>query len=160
MPLPLNYLGWFKILPFFLASRLHLWDIMSYKCRIVIMKPRIRISDAEWEVMWLVWEKPPGTASEITDRLVEKKGWGVRTIRTLIERLVKKQMLRTEVDGKRYLYWPRVTKEECVQKESRSFQERVFGGEPAAMMIHLVKQTEFSPEEIQELQRILSEKKD
>jgi len=124
------------------------------------MKARIRISDAEWEVMWIVWEAPPATASIITERLSAKKGWSARTIRTLMERLVKKRMLRTEEDGKRYLYWPRVSKEECVQKESRSFQERVFGGEPAAMLIHLVKQTEFSPEEIQDLQRILSQKQE
>ena len=100
----------------------------------------------------------PVPASDIVERLEEKKGWHARTIRTLIDRLVKKGVLRTEPYGKRFLFWPKFTRQECVQKESRSFQERVFGGEPAAMLIHLVKQTNFTPEEIKELQRILEEK--
>ena len=48
--------------------------------------------------------------------------------------------------------------EDCVRMESKSFVQRVFGGEPASMLIHLVKNTKLSPEEISELKRILSEK--
>ena len=124
------------------------------------MKRRLNISDAEWEVMQIVWERAPVPASDIVERLERKKTWHARTTRTLIDRLVRKGALRTELEGKRFLFWPKIGKEECVQKESHSFLERVFRGEPAAMLIHLVKQTEFSPEEIQELQQILSEKKD
>ena len=124
------------------------------------MKTRIRISAAEWEVMNLVWEQPPLPASDIVERLEAKKGWHERTIRTLIDRLVKKGVLRAELEGKRYLFWPKLTQRECVQKESRSFQERVFGGQPAAMLIHLVKQTKLTAEEIEELERILQEKRD
>jgi BlaI family penicillinase repressor len=124
------------------------------------MKTRIRISEAEWEVMNIAWERAPVPAGEVVELLEEKKGWRESTTRTLIDRLVKKGMLRTERDGKRYLYRPRLTKQECVQKESRSFLERVFGGEPAAMLIHLVSQAKFSQEEVEELQRILKEKKD
>ncbi|MGA2865835.1 MAG: BlaI/MecI/CopY family transcriptional regulator [Verrucomicrobiota bacterium] len=122
------------------------------------MKTRIRISEAEWEVMNIVWNQTPAPASDIVERLEKRKGWHARTTRTLIDRLVRKGVLRAELEGKRYLFRPKFTKQECVQKESRSFQERVFGGEPAAMLIHLVKQTDFTPEEIKELQRVLKEK--
>jgi len=124
------------------------------------MKTRIRISESEWEVMNIVWEKTPVPAGEVVELLETKKGWRERTTRTLIDRLVKKGVLRAERDGKRFLYRPKLTKEECVQKESRSFLERVFGGEPAAMLIHLVSQTRFSQKEVEELQRILRQKKD
>lgn len=124
------------------------------------MKTRIRISESEWEVMNIVWEKTPVPAGEVVELLETKKGWRERTTRTLINRLVKKGVLRAERDGKRFLYRPKLTKEDCVQKESRSFLERVFGGEPAAMLIHLVSQTKLSQEEVEELQRILKQKKD
>ena len=124
------------------------------------MNARFKISDAEWEVMNIVWDHAPVPASDIVQRLHEKKGWHARTTRTLIDRLVGKGALRTEVEGRRYLFSPKLTKEECVQTESHSFQERVFGGEPAAMLIHLVKQTTFTPEEIKELRRILEEKQE
>lgn len=124
------------------------------------MKSRIKISGAEWEVMNVVWEKAPVPASAIVECLEAKKRWHERTIRTLIDRLMKKGILRAELEGKRYLFRSKFSKQECVQKESRSFQERVFGSEPAAMLIHLVAQTKFTAEEIKELQRILEEKQE
>ena len=122
------------------------------------MKPLASISQAEWEIMSLAWNKPPVAASELVEQLEAKRGWHSRTVRTLLDRLVKKGALRFEVEGKRYLYWPRVTMEACLRKESQSFLHRVFGGEPASMLIHLVKNTKLSAAEIQELKRILSEK--
>lgn len=122
------------------------------------MKPIAKISDAEWDVMSLLWNKAPAAASEIVEQLESKRGWHSRTIRTLLDRLVKKGALRSEMEGKRYLYWPRFTMEECVRKESQSFLDRVFGGEPASMLMHLVKHTRLSSKEIQELKKILSDK--
>ena len=122
------------------------------------MSKPINISESEWEVMNAVWHKSPIAASEIVEQLSGKNEWHSRTIRTLLDRLVKKGALTTEEDGKRYLYRPAVTREECVQQESRSFIERVFGGEPASMLINLVKTTKLSPDEIKQLKKILSDK--
>ena len=122
------------------------------------MKPIIKISDAEWEVMNLVWKKSPVAASEIVEELAPKQDWHPRTIRTLLARLVEKGALHFRPDGRRYLYEPKVSMEECLHHESRSFIERVFGGAPASMLINLVKQTEFTPEEIKQLKKLLAEK--
>jgi len=122
------------------------------------MKQPIKISQAEWEVMTMTWNKSPIAASEIVEQLAPKNDWHPRTIRTLLSRLVGKGALRAALDGRRYLYEPKVTMAECVQHESRSFVERVFGGAPASMLINLVKQTDLTAEEIKELRRILSAK--
>src|SRR5260221_12127149 len=117
------------------------------------MRPIAKISEAEWEVMTVAWNNAPVAASDVVEQLQSKRGWHSRTIRTLLDRLVKKGALRFEVEGKRYLYWPRVTMEACLRKESQSFLRRVFGGEPASMLIHLVKSTKLSAAEIEELKR-------
>ena len=122
------------------------------------MKHSIKISQAEWEVMTMAWNKSPIAASEIVEQLAPKNDWHPRTIRTLLSRLVGKGALRAMLEGKRYLYQPKVTMEECVHHESRSFAERVFGGAPASMLINLVRHSEFSAEEIKQLRKILSEK--
>jgi len=122
------------------------------------MKPTARIAAAEWEVMNLIWAASPVPAAELIDELGRKKGWAPRTTRTLLARLVHKQALTFEKDGPRYLYRPKVRLEDCVRHESRSFLDRVFGGEPAAMLMQLVKETNLSPNEIAELRRILKEK--
>ena len=126
---------------------------MGYK-----MSTPIKISDSEWEVMNVVWARAPVAASDIVAELSGKKHWHPRTIRTLLDRLVRKQALNFEVDGKRYLYRASISMDVCVRRASQGFLRRVFGGEPASMLMHLVQQTELSREEIAQLKRILSEK--
>jgi BlaI family penicillinase repressor len=118
----------------------------------------IRISESEWQIMALVWEHPPVAAAEVVEKLSRQKGWHSRTIRTLLDRLARKGALKITREGKRYLYDPLISLEECVRSESRSFVDRVFGGEPASMLLHLVKETKLSREEIRELKKVLSEK--
>ncbi|MGA3179277.1 MAG: BlaI/MecI/CopY family transcriptional regulator [Verrucomicrobiota bacterium] len=118
----------------------------------------VRISESEWQVMSLVWGRSPIAAGEIVEALSPRTGWHSRTIRTLLDRLVRKGALRASPDGKRYLYEPRLSMEACVRQESRSFLRRVFAGEPAPMLLHLVREAKLSHEEIKELKRLLSEK--
>jgi predicted transcriptional regulator len=122
------------------------------------MANSLRISAAEWEVMNVVWEHPPVAAAQIVEQLARRRDWTSRTIRTLIARLVGKRALRSKVDGRRYLYWPAVDREHCIRRESQSLADRVFGGAPASLVLHLVRQTKLSPDDIRELKRILEEK--
>jgi len=118
----------------------------------------IHISDSEWQIMAVVWEHPPVAAATVVERLSRQKGWHSRTIRTLLDRLARKGALKITREGKRYLYDPLISLEECVRSESRSFVDRVFGGEPASLLLHLVKETNLSPQDIRELKKMLSEK--
>jgi BlaI family penicillinase repressor len=117
------------------------------------------ISDAEWEVMNVIWgAEAPMMANEIVDRLAARE-WSPRTIKTLLNRLIKKGALKFESQGKRYLYRPAVRQEQCVRAASRSFLSRVFAGAAGPMLVHLVSHTELTPAEIESLQQLLSEKK-
>jgi BlaI family transcriptional regulator, penicillinase repressor len=118
----------------------------------------IRISESEWQVMAVVWENPPAAAADVVDALGRQKGWHPRTIRTLLDRLVRKGALKITPEGKRYLYDPLIGQEECVRRESRSLVDRVFGGEPASLLLHLIKESKLSRGEIRELKKLLSEK--
>jgi BlaI family penicillinase repressor len=118
----------------------------------------IRISESEWQIMAVVWERHPVAAAEVVEKVAQQKGWHSRTIRTLLDRLARKGALKITPEGKRYLYDPLIGLEECVRSESRSFIDRVFGGQPASMLLHLVKETKLSREEIRKLQKVLSEK--
>jgi len=123
------------------------------------MAKSINISDAEWEVMRVLWAAPSAqTANQIVDALAGKRSWNPRTVKTLLNRLTKKGALAFEAKGKTYWYRPRVTQDECVKVESRSFLARVFGGDEGAMLVHFVKNTQLSPQELAELRRILNGK--
>ncbi len=108
--------------------------------------------------MTVVWDHPPVTVAEVVEKVSRQKAWHSRTIRTLLDRLARKGALKIKREGKRYLYDPLISMEECVRNESRSFADRVFGGEPASMLLHLVKETKLSNQDIRELGKLLSEK--
>lgn len=118
------------------------------------------ISDAEWEVMKICWSmNAPFTANEIVKALAKHTDWKPNTIKTLIGRLVKKEVLGYMVDGKNYIYHPLITEEECVKSESQSFLTRVFGGALKPMLVTFLQDEKLSQDEIEELKRILDEGK-
>ena len=118
------------------------------------------ISDAEWDVMQVAWDAAPApvTANDVVEKLAGRKGWNPKTVRTLLNRLMNKGALAVEAQGKRYLYRPAVTREECVRRESRSFLSRVFGGAAGAMLVHFVNETPLTAEEIEHLKKLLARK--
>jgi BlaI family penicillinase repressor len=118
----------------------------------------VKISDAEWQVMNLLWERSPLTGGEIIAALQKNSAWQPRTIRTLVDRLVKKGALKVIAEGKRR-FAPLVSLEACIRVESRSFMERVFGGRPVSMLLHMIKDAKLTREEIEQLKKLLAEKK-
>jgi BlaI family transcriptional regulator, penicillinase repressor len=116
------------------------------------------ISEAEWEAMRVVWARGSVTAQEVVDALGDH-GWSPRTIKTLLSRLKAKGALGYEARGKAYVYRPAVRMEDCVRQESQSFLDRVFGGATAPLLAHFVKRAKLSMGEIDELRKILAEKK-
>src|SRR6188474_1592373 len=94
------------------------------------------ISEAEWQVMTVIWDSHPITATDVIDKLAKKNDWSPRTVKTLLNRLVRKRALTFQVEGKRYLYRPAIDRAQCLRSESRSFLGRVFAGDAAAMLLH------------------------
>ena len=117
------------------------------------------ISDAEWEVMEILWDShAPIAANDVVDRLARKNHWSPRTVKSLLNRLVKKHALGFDTEGKRYLYFPQVTRAECVRSRSKSFVASVFGGAVGPMLAHFVSEAPLTPEEIRELKEMLEKR--
>jgi len=118
----------------------------------------MRISDAEWRVMRVVWQRKAATAAEVIEQLVPETGWNHRTVRTLLGRLVDKGALAADEQDNRYVYRPKVTQSRCVRQETQSFLDKVFDGDAAGLLTHFVRNEEIPPEQIGELKRLLDEK--
>jgi BlaI family penicillinase repressor len=117
-----------------------------------------RISDAEWAVMAVLWEQSPRTANEVVDALAGRVSWSAATVKTMLNRLVRKRALKFKAEGKRYLYSPAVSRDACVRSETRSLVDRLFGGATAALLAHFVENARLSREEIEQLRKLLDEK--
>jgi len=116
-----------------------------------------QISDAEWEVMKVLWDSDPLTAGQAVQRIQTDQKWAPRTIKTLLARLVKKGAIGVQLDGRRHLYRPRVTREACRRHESRSFLSRVFDGAVTPALVHFIKQANLSSQEIEHLKQLLDQ---
>jgi BlaI family penicillinase repressor len=122
------------------------------------MAKSVKISESEWRVCRVLWRKSPLTANEIVAQLENSGDWSPRTIKTMLNRLIKKGALDYESIGREYHYSPRISEEECVAAHTRSFVERVFGGEAGAMVATFIRQQRLSKREIAELKAILENK--
>jgi BlaI family penicillinase repressor len=122
------------------------------------MKETSKISDAEWRVCQVLWRESPLTTSEIVSRLEESTGWNPSTIKTLLTRLVKKDVLGYRSLGREYNYFPKLSEEECVETHVQSFIDRVFNGAVGAMASAFIKNHHLTNEEITELKAILKQK--
>lgn len=123
------------------------------------MKSQISISESEWQVMKIIWSDPPQTLPEILDRL-KSTGWSKTTIQTYLARLVKKDALYTERQGKGYLYYPAVSETECQLAETRDFLRRVYDGSLSKMVMGFVGSGGLSKKELEELKELIKQQED
>ena len=122
------------------------------------MKRMPKISEAEWEVMKVLWEKSPLTANEIVETLSKRTRWQRETIRTLINRLVQKKAVAFEKEGRQHHYYPTVAETECVKAETRSLLRRLRVSAIEPMLAALVEEQRLSAEQIARLKEILDGK--
>jgi len=120
------------------------------------MPPTPTISDAEWEVMNVVWDQHPISAADITHALPRRS---TQTVKTLLNRLLKKGALRYEAQGKKYLYRPAVPRERCLRQASKTFITHVFAGDPHSLVSHLLEHHRLSEDDLHALQDQLDQHK-
>jgi BlaI family penicillinase repressor len=117
-----------------------------------------QISDAEWIVMKVLWERSPLASKDVIDTLSGATHWKPKTIHTLLARLVRKGALLARKEGREYQFAPAVKAEDCQRSESHSFLDRVFDGDVAPFLACFVRNNKLSRVEIEELKRILDGK--
>jgi len=123
-------------------------------------KPAPRLTDAEWEVMRVLWRAArPLAAAEAAVTLEGSTGWGAATVKTLLNRLLKKGAVRFEKEGKAYLYLPAFAEGAFQAAATDTFLERVFDGSLSPLLAHFAATRKLSRAELEELERLLKKGK-
>lgn len=117
-----------------------------------------KISEAEFEVMKIVWKYAPISTNEITEKLLLTTTWSPKTIQTLIKRLVLKGALTYEKQSRVFVYTPVVKESEYIGQESSSFLKRFYGGDITAMVSAYIENDKLSESDIDTLRALLSKK--
>lgn len=119
-----------------------------------------KISESEWEVMKVLWQKAPLTASEITSSLQPTTEWKSKTVRTLLDRLTKKEVIGVHRDQRVYTFYPLFSQKECQKAKTSSFVKRVYDGTLKTMLVQFIQDEDLSDADIKELRSILDTKQD
>ena len=118
-----------------------------------------RISDAEHAVMEVLWDESPLTAQDVAERVDPERGWSANTVKTLLGRLLAKNVVAHEEEGRRYLYRPIVARDDYVTGESRKLIDRLFGGKLTPLVAHMAERDALTADDIAEIEALLKELK-
>lgn len=119
------------------------------------MKSLPQISEAEFEVMKVVWNHAPINTNEVTERLTRTTQWKPKTIQTLLKRLVQKGAITYEKQGRVFVYTPLVREDEYLNHESDSFLSRYYDGNIVSMVSAYLDSDHLTPQDIDSLNELL-----
>ena len=122
-----------------------------------IDNPKADISNAEFEVLDVLWDDYPATSSDIVERLNQKKPWHDKTVKTLLSRLVKKGVVDFDKAQRQYLYRPLIAREDYTKKEATSFVSRIFKGKVAPLVAGFANQNSLSQQDVDELKALIKQ---
>ena len=117
----------------------------------------MQISEAESAVMEVLWQRQPLAAEDVVSALADSRQWQEATIKTLLNRLLKKGAIRASKDGRRYLYAPVLKRQAWMLGESQGLLERLFDGRVAPLVAHFSEQRKLSKKDIDELKQLIRE---
>jgi len=118
-------------------------------------KKATRISEAEMQLLQLLWTESPLGASEIAERVQSEKGWSITTVKTLLSRLVAKGAVTAQPNGRRYLYQPAIERDAVAADQARGLIDRLFGGRVSPLVAQLAEKNHLSDDDLAELEAIV-----
>ena len=116
-----------------------------------------RISEAEFEVMKVIWKYAPISTNEVTEKLTQTTDWSPKTIQTMLKRLVTKKALTYEKQSRVFVYTPLVPETEYIRQESNSFLNKYYNGNIVSMLTSYLEDDKLSKTELDTLRHLLSD---
>lgn len=118
-----------------------------------------KLSTLEWEIMEVLWAESPLSASEVHENLAEHHTCHVKTVRSLLDRILKKEAVTRSKKHGVWVFVPAMEREACLVRESRSFLQRFFREQPVPLIAHLVENDMLSNKELDELRALIDQRK-
>ena len=122
-------------------------------------KRNVELINSEWAILQVVWEIEPCTAPTVQEALEKEKGWAYTTVKTMMDRMVNKGLLKTEKIRKMYLYRSAITRKKARKSEIARTVKRAFDGALTPMMQFMLENETLSEEEYQQLEHLIKNRK-
>ncbi|MCC8180141.1 MAG: BlaI/MecI/CopY family transcriptional regulator [Planctomycetes bacterium] len=125
------------------------------------MKKKINITETEWPIMQVLWDRPSATSAVIIDQVTNERDISLRTVKALINRLMTKGAItytKDEFDSRIYHYRAAVALEDVVREKNRSFISMIYDNDPMKLLTRFVHDAALSENDIDELRALLDKK--
>jgi BlaI family transcriptional regulator, penicillinase repressor len=122
-------------------------------------KRSVQLTEAEWTIIRAVWDQEPCTAPAIQQKLLPSKGWSYSTVRTLMDRMTAKGLLKGEKTRNITLFRSAVSREQAQRSELLSTLKTAFNGALAPMVQFLLRSSDLSSRELDELEELIRQKR-
>ena len=122
-------------------------------------KNELDLFESEWAILQVVWEREPCAAPEVQETLASQKQWAYTTVKTMMDRMVKKDLLSVKKIRNLNLYSARVTRKQACKSEIARTIKRAFAGAISPMMQFLVEDEEIPDTEIDKLEKLIRARK-
>ncbi len=118
---------------------------------------KLTLSDGEWKLMNLLWDKNPLTIGDMVAALRDDTAWTKATVNIMLNRLAEKGAVRIDAAGPRKLFYPLFARNDAVQQEVRNTLSKIRTGGLGLLVSTMARESNLSDAEIDELYRILKE---
>lgn len=119
----------------------------------------MQISDAEWQVMKIIWMQGEQTSTDLIRVLAERFDWSKSTIQTLLSRLVEKECLTRKKEGKSFVYSALLTLDQSRDLLVQDIKDKVCSRRIRNLLADLIVECEFTQTDLEDLEAVISEKK-
>ena len=113
------------------------------------------LTDLQLDILRVFWARGEATTQEVHDALAESRGLAPTTVATLLSRLEKKGVLAHRRRGRQHVFRALVTERQVKRSKVRDLTESLFGGDPAALVSHLVRSDDVDREELARIRSLL-----
>ncbi len=117
-----------------------------------------QISNAEYEIMKILWAEYPLSTNDVSERAKQSHDWNQKTIHTLLSRLTAKHVISYEQRGRMYYYFPLISQNKYLEQENHIFLDRFYDGKIAPMLSSLLSNKELSDSDLKNLYEIINSK--
>jgi predicted transcriptional regulator len=121
------------------------------------MTSKHRLGDLQLAIMRVLWSRGAATVSEVHQELLDDRGLAPTTIATMLVKMEKKGVVTHRTDGRKFVYRPSISEADVRRTMVDDLTERLFAGDAAALVTHLLAAHDATPDELAELRRLIDD---
>lgn len=121
-------------------------------------RTRFRLGDLQLKILRILWEKGTASVAEVHASLGKEK-FAYTTIATMLRKMENRGLVSYQLENRRFVYFPLVSESQVVRSAASDFVERLFSGSLAAAVCHLLDSCDVTPEELEELEKLIGQRK-